>query len=91
MGETATPNMTRDTDHRDRDEKGRVKEMYPLDDVHAALKAVGPSATQVVADELGCAYATAYEKLRALEDEGRISSRKVANARLWTPNGGDDE
>ena len=69
---------------RERDDHGRIKETYPLDDVHGTLAELGPSGTQEVADELECAYATAYEKLRALEDEGRVTSRKIANARLWT-------
>lgn len=79
MGETQSPTMP-----RERDEKGRIAESYPLEDVHAALNRIGPAGTQEVADELGCAYATAYEKLRALEDEEQVSSRKVANARLWS-------
>lgn len=79
MGETTTRGMP-----RERDDAGRIKETYPLEDVHATLEAIGPAGTQEVADELGSAYATAYEKLRALEDEGRVTSRKVANARLWS-------
>lgn len=35
-------------------------------------------------DELGCAYQTAYEKLRELEDAGEIDSRKIGNVRLWS-------
>lgn len=69
---------------RERDERGRIKETYTLDDVHGVLADLGPSGTQEVADELGCAYATAYNKLRALEVDERVTSRKVANARLWS-------
>jgi predicted transcriptional regulator len=78
---------------RERDEQGRITESYPLDDVRAALERLGPAGagTQEVADELGCAYATAYEKLRELEDQGRVSSRKVANARLWIPEDDPDD
>lgn len=40
-------------------------------------------------DELGCAYQTAYEKIRELEDARAIDSRKLGNVRLWsvTANG----
>lgn len=79
MGEVQSQDVT-----RERDEKGRIKETYPLDDVHAVLAEIGPAGTSEVADELESAYATAYEKLRKLEDDGRVTSRKVANARLWT-------
>lgn len=69
---------------RERDESGRIKETYPLKDVHATLAEIGPAGTQEVADELGSSYETAYHKLRALEDDGRVTSRKVGNARLWS-------
>lgn len=69
---------------RERDEGGRIVETYSLDTVEAALETVGPAGTREVADELGSSYETAYHKLRKLEDEGRVSSRKVANARLWS-------
>lgn len=77
---------------RERDEHGRIKETYPLDNVHAALAEIGPATTREVEEQLGCAYATAYEKLRELEDDGRATSRKVANARLWSAvEEGEDE
>lgn len=79
MGEVQTSSVA-----RERDEHGRIKETYPLDDVHDALASIGPAGTKEVADELGSSYETAYQKLRALEDDGRVTSRKVANARLWS-------
>ena len=69
---------------RERDEKGRIVETYPLEQVEDVLRDLGSAGTRSVADELGSSYETAYHKLRDLEDEGRVSSRKVANARLWT-------
>lgn len=35
-------------------------------------------------DELGCAYQTAYEKLRELEDARAIDGRTLSNVRLWS-------
>lgn len=72
---------------RERDEQGRVKESYSLQSVYSALDTIGPAGTQEVADELGSSYETAYQKLRALEDDERVNSRKVGNARLWSTNG----
>lgn len=86
MGETQSQTVT-----RERDDQGRIKETYPLDDVHAALAEIGPATTREVEERLGCAYATAYEKLRELEDDGRVTSRKVANARLWSAEEANDE
>lgn len=70
---------------RERDSRGRIIETYPLDDVETALRGLGSAGTREVADEIGSSYETAYQKLRELEDEGRVTSRKVANARLWIP------
>lgn len=75
----------------ERDSHGRVVETYPLDDVYAALASISPAGTQEVAGELGSSYETAYHKLRELEDEGRVNSRKVANARLWAVVEGEEE
>jgi hypothetical protein len=49
-----------------------------------ALRTLGGAAgTQEIADKVGCLYDTAYKKLRRMEDDGTITSRKIANARLW--------
>ena len=72
---------------RQRNKKGQVVESYPTENVLDVLAEIGPAGTREVSDELGSSYETAYKKLRALEDDGRITSRKVANARLWVANG----
>jgi hypothetical protein len=70
---------------RERDtESGEYTESYPLVDFIDALESLGGTAgTREVSDEVGCAYRTAHAKLVELEDEGRVSSRRVGNARLW--------
>lgn len=70
---------------RDRDEKtGKYTEKYPAEDFLSAIDSLNGSAgTQEVADEVGCAYRTAYAKLTELDQENKISSRKVGNAKLW--------
>lgn len=70
---------------RQRNEKGQVVESYPTEDVLGVLDEIGPAGTREVSDELGSSYETAYKKLRFLEDNGQVTSRKVANARLWIP------
>lgn len=78
MATTAVPMPDRDED------TGRYVEEYPTEDFVAALKSLGgDGGTQDVADEVGCKYDVAYKKLRRLEDEGRLTRRKVGNANLW--------
>jgi Fic family protein len=67
------------------EESGRYSETYPLSGFIEALESLGGSAgTQDVADAVGCKYRTANAKLHELEEEGRVSARKVGNAYLWS-------
>ncbi|ELY83544.1 hypothetical protein [Natrinema altunense] len=72
---------------RERDEKsGKYTERYLPDTFVTALEELsGAATTQEVADEVGCAYRTAFAKLSELEDAGGITSRTVGNAYLWHP------
>jgi hypothetical protein len=71
-------------DHRD-ESSGRYTNKYPDHDFIDAIDSLGGAAgTQEIADEVGCIYDTAYSKLVHLEDEERVTSRKIANARLWS-------
>lgn len=68
-----------------RDETGQYAETVTLDDVLGVFGAVqGPVVTSGdVAEALGCARETARRKLRALEDQGRVDSRKTARRVVW--------
>jgi predicted ArsR family transcriptional regulator len=67
------------------DDSGQYTETYPTEEFLDAIAAADDMAgTQDVADYVGCSYETAYKKLRQLEDEGAVESRKVANARVWS-------
>lgn len=70
---------------KDRDEKtGKYTKTYPLGEFTSALRELGGAAsTQEVADEVGCAYRTAHAKLSELEEQAKITSKKVGNAKLW--------
>ena len=75
----------RHTMERDRDEKsGRFTEQYSDEEFIEAIRATGGAAsTRDVVDHVGADYDATYKRLRALEDAGMITSRKIANARLW--------
>ncbi len=70
---------------KDRDQQtGKYTERYTSENFLSALESLGGSAgTQEVADEVGCAYRTAHAKLTELEEDGKLTSRKVGNAKLW--------
>lgn len=70
----------------DRDQDtGRYTAEYSQAEFLRAIKGIGGAGgTQEIADEVGCIYDTAYKKLRQLEDSGKVESKKVANARLWS-------
>lgn len=79
------PNDTRN------DESGRFAEKYPDEAFLDALAGTGGVGTQEVADAVGCPYDTAYSKLRALSADGRVESRKIANAHLWSVTETDEQ
>jgi len=68
-----------------RDENtGEFTETYSHQEFLRSLESLsGQASTQEIADEVGCAYRTAYQKLVELEEDGSISSKNIGNARLW--------
>lgn len=69
---------------RDRDkESGKFTEEYPAQEFLEALAELGPSGTTDISDYVGCDRRTAYLKLKSLEEEGEVRSRKVGNSLLW--------
>jgi len=67
------------------DDTGQYTEEFPAERFLQSIHDLGGAAgTQEIADGVGCKYRTAYGKLRKLEDDGAVSSRKVGNARLWS-------
>ena len=86
MGEIRVNRMP--YDERDED-TGKFTSSYSHQEFLDSLESLsGQASTQEIADEVGCAYRTAYQKLIELEDEGEIDSKKVANARLWLLSSG---
>jgi GTP-sensing pleiotropic transcriptional regulator CodY len=68
-----------------RDETGKYSQQYSSESFLKAVRELGPAVgTQDVAEAVGCDRDTAYRRLRTLEEDGEIESRKVGMARLWT-------
>jgi len=44
----------------------------------------GMAGTSEVAEEVGCTHRTAYTRLRSIEKNGYIQSRKVGNSLVWS-------
>ncbi|SET50886.1 hypothetical protein [Natrinema hispanicum] len=58
---------------------------YESADMLAAIRDYGNAAgTADVADAVGCSHDTAYKRLRSLEGDGRVTSRKIGQARVWS-------
>lgn len=70
---------------REREDAGRYAETVSLEDVLGVFGAVkGPVVTSGdVAESLDCSRETARRKLRALEEQGRVASRKTAGRVVW--------
>ena len=69
---------------RDRDERsGKFTEEYPSQEFLDALAELGPSGTTDISDYIGCDRRTAYLKLKSLEEEGKVRSKKVGSSLLW--------
>jgi DNA-binding MarR family transcriptional regulator len=69
---------------RDRDERsGKFTEEYPSQDFLDALAELGPSGTTDISDYIGCDRRTAYLKLKSLEEEGKVRSKKIGSSLLW--------
>jgi hypothetical protein len=70
---------------RKREESGRYTETVTAADVLGVFESVdGPVVTSGdVADACECSRETARRKLRALEDGGRVASRKTAGRVVW--------
>lgn len=85
---------------RERGDAGRYTETVTLDDVLGVFEAVeGPVVTSGdVAETLDCSRETARRKLRTLEEQGHVASRKTAGRVVWwvvdeqgTPRGVDPD
>lgn len=70
---------------RERDDAGRYSDSVTLEGVLGVFESVdGPVVTSGdIADALDCSRETARRKLRTLEDQARLASRKTAGRVVW--------
>ena len=70
---------------RPRDKQGRLGgNAYSDDDFLDAVRGADLPTTGDVADAVGCSRQTAHKRLRALEDDGQLDSKKVGSALVWS-------
>jgi len=68
----------------DRDEEsGKYTQKYPTEEFLRAVEELEMPTAQDVADCVGCSYETAYKKLRSVEEDSTVTSKKVASVRVW--------
>ena len=70
---------------KDRDEEsGKYSTSYPDSDFLDAIQQYnGMAGTAEIAETVGCTRRTAYTRLKSLENEGQVNSRKVGNSLIW--------
>ena len=70
---------------RNRDnETGKFIEKYPQEAILTAIEECGGmAATSEIADALSANRNTVYKKLREMEDESVVTSRKAGGIRVW--------
>lgn len=69
---------------KERNEDGRYKPEHTDDDFICAVEQHEPAGTKEVADELGIARQGADYRLRRLEEEKKVSKKKVGNSLVWS-------
>lgn len=77
-------------DERD-DSSGQFTPEFSDRDFLDALVDSGSGTTTEIAEAVGCEYRTAYARLGDLDDDGRVSSRKVGNSLLWEATADDTD
>jgi Mn-dependent DtxR family transcriptional regulator len=75
-------------DERNND-TGQFTEKYQEEDFIEALRSLGTAGTVDVAQEVGAPRRSAYNKLEALAESGRVNTRKIGAVRVWEL--GEDE
>lgn len=74
---------------KDREEEsGKYTTSYADSEFIEAIQQLGGMAgTSDIAEEIGCTQRTAYTRLKSLEDQNKIKSRKVGSSLLWSLSG----
>lgn len=65
------------------DETGRFNQTFGDDQFISAVRDADLPTTSEVGETVGCKYRTAYERLKRLEEDGRVESREIGNSLVW--------
>ena len=68
-----------------RDEQGRFTKKYSTEEILVAVHDHAPASTTEIADAVGFARQNADYRLRQLEKEGEVRSKKVGPSLVWMP------
>jgi len=69
----------------DRDEEsGQFSEQYPRDAFIRAVDTIENATTKKVSEEVGCSYDLAYRRLKALEEQGAVTSTMIGSSLIWS-------
>lgn len=68
----------------ERDATGRYAQQYPDEAFVNAVEAREPAGTSEIAQAVGCTTQNADYRLRRLERDGSVSSKKVGGSLVWT-------
>ena len=68
----------------ERDEQGRFAAIHTDSDVLTAVRKHEPAATSEVANELNIKRPSADYRLRQLEEEGEVTSKKIGDSLAWS-------
>jgi DNA-binding MarR family transcriptional regulator len=71
---------------KDREEDtGKYSTSYPDSDFLNAIQDLdGLAGTSEIAEEVGCTRRTAYTRLKSIEEDGQVVSRKIGNSLVWS-------
>lgn len=68
---------------KERNEDGQYKPEHSDNEFVRAITEHEPAGTKEVADELGITRQGADYRLRRLEEDGKVSKKKVGNSLVW--------
>jgi len=82
--------VTEDGPYDERDEEsGEFQRKFADVDFINSLEQHQPATTNDIAEDVGCKYRTAYERLQQLEDGGKVEAQKVGSSLLWSLSKGE--
>jgi hypothetical protein len=71
-----------DDEQRDPD-SGKYTKRFSDAEVVDVVSDLEPAGTVNIAEELGCTQQSAYDRLRALEEAGDVTSEMIGGNRVW--------